>query len=75
MDDGSRAVGYVKGLNSVTDYWDTEAHLIEDPRRETGGAREAGEIVQVEKNESVTSGSRRSSPTGITPAASTRVGR
>ncbi|WP_371762649.1 phosphatidylserine/phosphatidylglycerophosphate/cardiolipin synthase family protein [Massilia sp.] len=53
MDDGSRAVGYVKGLNSVTDYWDTEAHLIEDPRRETGCAREAGEIVQVEKNQSV----------------------
>jgi phosphatidylserine/phosphatidylglycerophosphate/cardiolipin synthase-like enzyme len=53
MDDGSRAVGYVKGLNSVTDYWDTESHLIEDPRRETGSAREAGEIIQVEKNESV----------------------
>lgn len=27
-------VGYVMGLNSVTDYWDGEQHLIDDPRRE-----------------------------------------
>lgn len=26
--------GYVMGLNSVTDYWDTPAHLYNDPRRE-----------------------------------------
>lgn len=26
--------GYVMGLNSVTDYWDTTAHLYNDPRRE-----------------------------------------
>lgn len=49
--DGAHATGYVKGLNSVTEYWDTEAHLIEDPRRETGSVREAGEAVQVEANQ------------------------
>ncbi|WUR14983.1 phospholipase D-like domain-containing protein [[Empedobacter] haloabium] len=49
--DGVHATGYVKGLNSVTDYWDTEAHLIEDPRRETGSVREAGEAIQVEANQ------------------------
>jgi phosphatidylserine/phosphatidylglycerophosphate/cardiolipin synthase-like enzyme len=32
--------GYVMGLNSVTDYWDTHEHLYNDPRRET--AYEAG---------------------------------
>lgn len=30
---GSAAVGYVMGLNSVTDYWDTPEHLFHDPRR------------------------------------------
>lgn len=50
-DDGAHAVGYVKGLNSVTDYWDTELHLIEDPRRETGFDRELEEAVQVGKKE------------------------
>jgi phosphatidylserine/phosphatidylglycerophosphate/cardiolipin synthase-like enzyme len=42
---GARAVGYVMGLNSVTDYWDTEAHKIEDHHRERGGEREAKECV------------------------------
>ena len=46
---GAKAVGYVKGLNSVTDYWDTEDHLIEDPNRECGGERETAEAVQVGK--------------------------
>jgi phosphatidylserine/phosphatidylglycerophosphate/cardiolipin synthase-like enzyme len=46
-EDGMKAVGYVKGLNSVTDYWDTIEHLIENPRRETGKKREAKEGVQV----------------------------
>ncbi|MDF0606716.1 phospholipase D-like domain-containing protein [Neisseriaceae bacterium TC5R-5] len=32
-----RGIAYVMGLNSVTDYWDTADHLIDDPRRETGG--------------------------------------
>jgi phosphatidylserine/phosphatidylglycerophosphate/cardiolipin synthase-like enzyme len=30
---GADAVGYVMGLNSVTDYWDTPEHLFHDPRR------------------------------------------
>jgi len=44
--DGAKAVGYVMGLNSVTDYWDTEDHKIEDNLREWGGEREAKEGVQ-----------------------------
>lgn len=32
---GSKAVGYVMGLNSVTDFWDRTAHEIDDPLRET----------------------------------------
>jgi phosphatidylserine/phosphatidylglycerophosphate/cardiolipin synthase-like enzyme len=36
---GSKAVGYVMGLNSVTDYWDTANHHYEDPRRELESAR------------------------------------
>lgn len=43
---GAKAIGYVMGLNSVTDYWDTEAHAIEDHQRERGGKREADECVQ-----------------------------
>lgn len=30
---GAHAVAYVMGLNSVTDYWDTEDHLYHDQRR------------------------------------------
>jgi len=41
--DGTKAVGYIMGLNSVTDYWDTEDHLLENTRREQGGATEAKE--------------------------------
>ncbi|MEW6341959.1 MAG: phospholipase D-like domain-containing protein [Pseudomonadota bacterium] len=33
-DSGSKAVGYVMGLNSVTDYWDRTAHAVDDPKRE-----------------------------------------
>ena len=29
-DEGSHAVGYVMGLNSITDYWDTKEHLIDE---------------------------------------------
>lgn len=45
-DEGFYAVGYVIGLNSVTDYWDTTAHLLDDPLRERGGSNEARESVQ-----------------------------
>lgn len=31
----ARAVGYVMGHNSTTDFWDTAAHRFRDPRRET----------------------------------------
>jgi phosphatidylserine/phosphatidylglycerophosphate/cardiolipin synthase-like enzyme len=37
--DGAKAVGYVMGLNSVTDYWDTAEHKFEDSRRERELAR------------------------------------
>jgi phosphatidylserine/phosphatidylglycerophosphate/cardiolipin synthase-like enzyme len=60
--DGAKAVGYVKGLNSVTDYWDTEDHLIEDPKREFGGKRETGEAVQVEAGKKADTGFRTFKP-------------
>lgn len=44
--EGSKAVGYIKGLNSVTDYWDTCEHQLEDSRREQGASSTAGESVQ-----------------------------
>ena len=53
---GAKAVGYIKGLNSVTDYWDTEEHLIENPKRECGGTREAGEAVQVGQDKKADAG-------------------
>ena len=34
-DGGSKAVGYVMGLNSVTDFWDRTSHAVDDPKRET----------------------------------------
>ncbi len=60
--DGAKAVGYVKGLNSVTDYWDTEDHLIEDPKRECGGERESGEAVQADENKKTDAGFRTFKP-------------
>jgi phosphatidylserine/phosphatidylglycerophosphate/cardiolipin synthase-like enzyme len=33
LEDGAHAVGYVMGLNSLTDYWDTTDHLFEQPLR------------------------------------------
>jgi phosphatidylserine/phosphatidylglycerophosphate/cardiolipin synthase-like enzyme len=32
--DPPRAIGYVMGHNSITDFWDTPEHLFQDPRRE-----------------------------------------
>ena len=37
-DGGRNAVGYVMGLNSVTDYWDTGEHVFDTPLRETDWA-------------------------------------
>lgn len=31
---GSKAVGYIMGLNSVSDYWDSAKHTLHDPMRE-----------------------------------------
>ncbi|WP_018604930.1 phospholipase D-like domain-containing protein [Uliginosibacterium gangwonense] len=31
---GDYAVGYIMGLNSISDFWDTAAHLFDDPKRE-----------------------------------------
>jgi phosphatidylserine/phosphatidylglycerophosphate/cardiolipin synthase-like enzyme len=31
--EGDKPCGYVLGLNSVTDYWDTTSHKFDDPRR------------------------------------------
>lgn len=59
---GAKAVGYVKGLNSVTDYWDTEDHLIEDPKRECGGKRESAEAVQVDEGKKADAGFRTFKP-------------
>lgn len=33
LEDGAHAVGYVMGLNSLTDYWDTTDHLFDQPLR------------------------------------------
>lgn len=41
---GANAVGYVMGLNSITDYWDTAAHEIEDVRRESFDKRKREEL-------------------------------
>ncbi|HBI70049.1 MAG TPA: phospholipase [Massilia sp.] len=38
-DNGKKAVGYVMGLNSLTDYWDTVEHFVENPLREQGAAK------------------------------------
>ncbi len=40
----NRGTGWVLGLNSTTDYWDSSEHLIEDDRREAaqGDERRAG---------------------------------
>ncbi|MDB5908541.1 MAG: phospholipase [Massilia sp.] len=46
FENGRKAIGYVMGLNSVTDYWDTAEHKLEDPRREQGGKAATDESVQ-----------------------------
>lgn len=46
-DGGRHAIGYVMGLNSVTDYWDSENHDIDSSIRETWSAgKVAGELSQ-----------------------------
>ncbi|RQH05777.1 phospholipase D-like domain-containing protein [Paraburkholderia dinghuensis] len=50
---GRYAVGYVMGLNSVTDYWDTTAHNIDDPIRE---ALAQGTLKNEQAHEEATQG-------------------
>ena len=45
-DDGKKAVAYVMGLNSLTDYWDTPEHGVENPLREQGAAKTQQEHAQ-----------------------------
>lgn len=47
--DGYKAVGYVMGLNSVTDFWDTTKHVIDDPLREVLTKKTLGEEQDHEK--------------------------
>ena len=49
--EGSKAVGYVMGLNCLTDYWDTESHDLDNLLREQGGRAEANERVQTKKQD------------------------
>ena len=42
-DGGQHAIGYVMGLNSVTDYWDRIEHEIDDPLREALTAKKLQE--------------------------------
>lgn len=43
---GEKAVGYVMGLNSQTDYWDTPKHTVESQLREQGGTKTVKEQAQ-----------------------------
>jgi len=45
-ENGKKAVAYVMGLNSVTDYWDTVEHCVENPLREQGAAKTKEEHAQ-----------------------------
>jgi phosphatidylserine/phosphatidylglycerophosphate/cardiolipin synthase-like enzyme len=51
--DGYKAVGYVMGLNSVTDFWDRTAHVIDDPLRE---CMSKGQIKDEQGHEEATQG-------------------
>lgn len=42
---GSHAVGYVMGLNSVSDYWDSARHDFEDPLRERDWAGQSDAVA------------------------------
>jgi phosphatidylserine/phosphatidylglycerophosphate/cardiolipin synthase-like enzyme len=52
-DGGSKAVGYVMGLNSVTDFWDRTAHEIDDSLRELWESSSVDEEI---KHETATEG-------------------
>jgi len=50
---GKKAVGYVMGLNSITDYWDTKHHAIDDPLRETMTGAELEDEIKHDFNADV----------------------
>lgn len=50
-ENGRKAVGYVMGLNAVTDYWDTCQHKVDDLKRERGAEKEAKERVEEKAKE------------------------
>ena len=52
-DEGSKAVGYVMGLNSVTDYWDTAEHLFDTPLREVDWARASATAQALPKQQKI----------------------
>ncbi|MES2297595.1 MAG: phospholipase D-like domain-containing protein [Pseudomonadota bacterium] len=41
FEEGRKAVGYVMGLNSITDYWDTHDHILDNPLRENETEKDA----------------------------------
>lgn len=43
---GHKAVGYVMGLNSVSDYWDSETHALDDPAREKDYAGKSDALAE-----------------------------
>ncbi len=46
FEEGRKAVGYVMGLNCVTDYWDSCAHKPDDPRREQASVPKRAQTAQ-----------------------------
>jgi len=40
-EDGGNAIGYVMGLNSLTDYWDSQEHEFDTPLREVDWGRKS----------------------------------
>ncbi|MDM0011039.1 phospholipase D-like domain-containing protein [Variovorax sp. J22P168] len=51
--EGAKAVGYVMGLNSVTDYWDSEDHEFDTPLREVDWARKTATAAALPKSRDV----------------------
>jgi len=51
--DGEKAVGFVMGLNSTTDYWDSEEHLFDTPLREVDWGRKTQTAQALPRNRPV----------------------
>jgi len=62
------AIGYVMGHNSITDYWDTQAHKFRDPLRETFYTKDPLPVIQTTPApQPHFSGSSNGFPTGAIP--------